>query len=113
MPETKGYKITRTVLKQETYSPSDLKHEISSLRVCRTWRLPVGLGLIVTSTIRSSSNFRVTATCLYHPSACCSFPFFVFDTFVLLALERFFFAWPSANGMVLDFGRLMTKPGLT
>ncbi len=106
MPETKGYKITRTVLKQETYSPSDLKHEISSLRVCRTWRLPVGLGLIVTSTIRSNSNFRVTATEALSPSSLLLISLFVFGTFVLSALERFFFAWPSH--VAPDFGRVIS-----
>jgi hypothetical protein len=44
---------TKTALKQETYNLSDLKHDLRSLRVCRTWRL--GLGLIVTNTIDSKT----------------------------------------------------------
>ncbi len=41
-------KKTKTALKQETYNLSDLKQDLKSLRVCRTWRL-AGLGLIVRS----------------------------------------------------------------
>ncbi len=40
---------TKTALKQETYNLSDLKRDLHAMifmRVCRTWRL--GLGLIVT-----------------------------------------------------------------
>jgi hypothetical protein len=82
---------TKTELKQATYNPSDLKHAISDLqRVCRTWRL--GLGLKVTNTIGSNNSKFATiaemialalssSLLIWAPSFC--------------SLSNVFFAWPS------------------
>jgi hypothetical protein len=79
----------KTALKQETYNPSDLKHDLHCGSVelgAGSWWL--GLGLIVTNTIDSKTfclppDSYITRQLVAH-----------LGTFVLLALERFFSLGP-------------------
>ena len=50
----------KTALKQETYNLSDLKHDLKSLRVCRTWRLGLGLTVVTNLNNIGSNNSKFT-----------------------------------------------------
>jgi hypothetical protein len=95
----------KTALKQETYNLSDMKHDPHCGFVELKWRLRVGLGLIVTSTIIMASTPKLSKFVTMAISLSSSLLIWA-PSLELFALDFFLIFFASNGLMVLDFGRL-------